>query len=93
MIRHYKKETKMVELNTNTYPLDMPTTLSANTVEELEKALASYLGYEEIILLNSVENAFSSALSTLEKESSLLCSPNAPISLFNTLHHHTLHPE
>ena len=83
----------MLKLTTSTNPIELPTTLSDNAVAELESALASYLGYEEIIALNSAESAFSLALSPLEKERSVLCSPNAPIALFNTLTHQNLHTE
>ncbi len=62
-----------------------------SAVEALENSLAAYLDRKEVILLNSVESAFSLALSILEKESGVLCSPNAPAALFNALHHHTLH--
>ncbi len=80
-------------LNINTYPLQILTTLPESITVKLENALASRLGYKEIVVLNSVESAFTLALSTLEKESSLLCSPNAPISLFNALKRQGLHAE
>ena len=83
----------MLKLTDSTYPIELPTTLSDNAIAELEKELAHYLDYKEIIALNSVEHAFSLTLSALEIESGILCSPNAPISLFNTLHHHNLHAE
>lgn len=83
----------MIEFTTHTYPIRLPETLSENVNETLEKALALYTGYKEVILLNSVESAFYVALSSLEKESGLLCSPNAPISFFNALSAHSLQPE
>ncbi|MGB5965552.1 MAG: DegT/DnrJ/EryC1/StrS family aminotransferase [Sulfurimonadaceae bacterium] len=83
----------MTKLIASTYPLELPTLLSENAVEELEKALAAFLGYKEVIVLNAIESAFSLALSTLEKESGVLCSPNAPIALFSALHHHDLKAE
>lgn len=83
----------MIELNTNTYPLKLPTTLSVNTVESLEKSLAAYFGYHEVIVLNTVDNAFSLALSTLGKKSGVLCSPNAPIALYRALQQHNLQAE
>ncbi len=83
----------MIEFTANNYAIQLPTALTDKVIEKLEKALASHLGYKEVIALNCLDNAFSLALSTLEKESGVLCSPNAPISLFNALHHHNLHPE
>lgn len=83
----------MIELNTHTYPIRLPETLSENVTEELEKALAAYTGYKEVIALNNVESAFFLALSSLEKESGLLCSPNAPIAFFNALSTRGLQPE
>lgn len=83
----------MTELTASGYPLELPTTLTDNAVGELERALAAYLGYKEVIVLDTVENAFSLALSTLENESGVLCSPNAPIALFSALRHYDLHAE
>lgn len=83
----------MIELNTHTYPIRLTETLSENVTEELEKALALYTGYKEVILLNSAESAFFIALSFLEKESSTICSPNVPIAFFNALSAHVLKPE
>ncbi len=83
----------MLKLTTSTYPIKLPTALSDNAVAELESALASYLGYEEVIMLNSVESAFSLALMTLKKEHGVLCSPNAPIALFNALAHQNLYAQ
>lgn len=83
----------MKELIAGTYMFELAATLSDNGVEALEKALAAYLNYKEVILLNSVESAFSLALSNLDKGSGLLCSPNAPLALFNALHHHDLNAQ
>ncbi len=83
----------MLEFTGSSYPLTLTDTVSGNAVQELEKSLASYLGYREVIALNSVESAFVIALSTLEKKCGLLCSPNAPLGLFNALVQHGLHAE
>ncbi len=83
----------MIKFTDSSYPLAFAETVSGNAVQALEKSLASYLGYREVIALNSVESAFSLALSTLEKESGLLCSPNAPLGLFNALVQRGLHAE
>ena len=83
----------MIMLNINSYPLKLQTTLTVNAIIELENSLASYLGYKKVIALNSIDDAFSLALSTLEKESTLLCSPNVPLALFNALAHQSLHAE
>lgn len=83
----------MIELNSYTYPIRLPKTLSEHVTAELETVLATYTGYKEVIALNSVESAFFIALSSLEKESGLLCSPHAPIPFFNALSAHGLQPE
>ena len=88
-----QKEAQMLKLTTSTYPIELPTTLSDNAVAELESALATYLGYKEVIVLNSIESAFSLALSMLKKEHGVLCSPNAPIALFNALSHQNFYAE
>jgi len=83
----------MTELNTHTYPIKLPATLSADTAAQLESSLATYLGYIEVIALESTEAAFSLALSILEEKSGILCSPNAPISFHRALRQHDLQAE
>ena len=83
----------MIELTANNYAIQLPTALTDKVIEKLEKALAAYLDYKEVIVLNTVESTFNLVFSTLEKENGVLCSPNAPIALFNALHHHNLHAE
>ena len=51
----------------------------------LETKLTAQTGYKEIILVENLQSAFFIALSTLPKEKSLLCSPNAPLELFFAL--------
>lgn len=79
----------MLDLTAEAYPLQ-PLPVSNDARHRLEAALASYLGYQEAIVLSSVDNAFSLALSTLPHGSGVLCSPNAPIALFKALHKHAL---
>ena len=62
-----------------------PHTTSAQQ-HTLERVLSDQTGYQEIILLESLQSAFYIALSTLPKERSVLCSPNAPLALFFALH-------
>lgn len=83
----------MTELNTHTYPIKLPSTLSADTAGQLESSLATYLGYKEVIALQSTDDAFSLALSILEEKSGILCSPNAPISFYRALRQHDLQAE
>jgi dTDP-4-amino-4,6-dideoxygalactose transaminase len=66
----------MIEFNTHTYPLRLPEMLSDNATEELEKALALYTGYKEVIVLNSVGTAFYISLSSFERGTGVLSSPN-----------------
>ncbi len=87
------KEAKMIELNAYTYPIRLPETLSEKVNETLERSLADYLEYKEVILVNTLESAFSLALSPLQHKSGLLCSPNAPIAFFNAVASHDFQPE
>ena len=81
----------MIELTASSYPLHFPSVLSNNAVAKLEQALASHLGYKEVIALDCIESTFSLTLATLEKDSDALCSPNATTALFNALSHQNLH--
>ncbi len=82
----YHEEEKMIALHPSNYPLPLPTILQDNAITSLENALADYLGYRHVIALNSVDAAFAVLFSVLEKKSGVLCSPNAPVGLFNALH-------
>ena len=62
-----------------------PSTTSAQQ-HTLETDLKDQTGYQEIILVENLQSAFFIALSTLPKERSVLCSPNAPLALFFALH-------
>lgn len=52
------------------------------TQQNLETKLSQHTGYQEVLLLESLQSAFYIALSTLPKNGKLLCSPNAPLALF-----------
>ena len=82
----------MIKLYPSTYPLAWPDTISDTGLDALESALSSYLEYSHVIALDSVESAFSLSLSIFDEKSSVLCSPNAPITLFKALHKHRLQP-
>ena len=72
-------------LNINTYHYKLDLTLTDDSVVALERALSAYLNYKYIILVESVESAFDLALCNAQKGSSVLCSPNAPFSLFQSI--------
>lgn len=76
----------MIMQNINTFSYKINTTIRKESISELETALASYLGYQEVITLESTQSAFSLALSVFDSSGSVLCSPNAPLSFFNALH-------
>ena len=80
----------MIELHPSSYPLKLPTTLSDHSLSSLENSLGEYLGYRHVIALNTVDAAFALVFSILEKKSGVLCSPNAPLGLFNALHEQKL---
>ena len=61
------------------------------TQQNLEMKLSQHTGYQEIILIESLQSAFYIALSTLPKNSKLLCSPNAPLELFFAISQIGLH--
>ena len=72
-------------LNINSHLHQLHITPTENSIQALESALSSYMDYKHIILLDSVHSAFVLALSTVAKESHVLCSPNAPIDLYSAL--------
>ncbi|WP_345976485.1 DegT/DnrJ/EryC1/StrS family aminotransferase [Sulfurimonas sp. HSL3-7] len=82
----------MIERHPSNYPLARPETISDESLNTLENALSSYLGYSHVIALDSVESAFSLSFSIFDEMSTVLCSPNAPLALFKALHKHCLQP-
>ena len=72
-------------LNINSYTPKLHITPTENSIQALESALSAYMDYKHIILLDSVYSAFVLALSTVAKESQVLCSPNAPIDLYSSI--------
>ena len=79
-----------MSINTNFTPTQF--THSDSDLHSLQTYLSSYLGYKEIILLDAQESAFELAFSLLPSKSTLLCSPTAPVSLFNALLSSTIQP-
>lgn len=92
-ICRYRKEEKMIELRPSDYPLTLPATLPDGSIGTLENSLGAYLGCNHVIALNSVDAAFALAFSIFGKESGILCSPNAPIALFQALRRENLHAQ
>jgi len=72
-------------LNINTYPYKLDFTLTDKSEEALQKSLCTYLDYKHIVILDSVQSAFTLALSNLQENTNVLCSPNAPLSLFKSV--------
>jgi len=67
--------------------------IDESIVEDLEKGLASFLGYAHVIAVESEAVAFMTCLDPFKKEDEVFCSPFAPLALHRTLYKASLKPK